>query len=211
MSLSLPAALVLRDRTNTDPLQVLALALDALVADGIWQAGRGWRRLRRARTLAPRHAAPASDAAEPLVAVDALLRRAVADHGAPLGAAEAGAWCAVHAERVVEHLARLTLDDLIARDLLARDETRLTPTRAGQDALATAAPPAAVRPSAHDALARADALAALSPLARDALEAYRAALGGHFPPGSVGSRIKRDLPTGGDNRTAAWRTGTGTY
>jgi hypothetical protein len=106
------AALVLHDRTNADPHQVLALALDALIASGVWTTGRAWRRARRVTTLAP-------------VAV-------------------------------------------------ARDDA-----------------------------ARGAALKTLSPPVRAFLKAYRNALGGRFPPGSVGSRIAATGTTNGDNRIAA--------
>lgn len=204
--MSVAAALVLRDRTNADPHQVLALALDELVAGGVWTTGRAWHRLRHVTTLAPAIAAPG---AEPLRALDAVLRRAVADLGAPLPAAHAGAWCAVHAEATVEGLARRTIEDLLARTLLVREERRLRVTTAGERLIATAAPPPAVHASARDDVTRAAALKTLSPPARAFLEAYRNALGGRFPPGSVGSRIPATLPTGGDNRKAAIWTGTG--
>ncbi|WP_445148996.1 hypothetical protein [Baekduia sp. Peel2402] len=204
MTIPIAAALVLRDRTNADHQQVLALALDALVADGTWKADRGWRRLRRVRTLTPaRQAAGTARHTEPLSALDQVLRRAAADLGTPLSVPTAGAWCALHAEGDVETLPRRTIDDLIAHGLLATDGSRFTVTRAGDDALATAKPPATVRPSAHDEATRVDALQTLSPLARDFLQAYRNALGSDLP--------KSGLPTGGDNQTAGWRTGTGTY
>lgn len=206
--MSAAAALVLRDRSNADPRQVLALALDELVASGVWTTGREWRRLRRARTLTPAAGAPPSDLAEPLRALDALLRRATADLGAPLAAADAGAWCAVHAEPAVEGLARRTLDDLVARDLLVREATRLRVTTAGERAIATSAPPPAVRASARDDATRAAALKTFSPAARAFLEAYRNALSGRFPPGSVGSRIAATVPPAGDNRQSAIWTGT---
>jgi hypothetical protein len=203
------AALVLRDRTNADPHQVLALALDELIADGVWTTGRGWRRLRRVRRLAPAGTGVAPGT-EPLHALDALLRRAVADLDAPLGVAEAGAWCAIHAEPTVEGLARRTLEDLLARTLLVREDKRLRVTTAGERLIATSAPPPAVHASARDDAIRAAALRTLSPPARAFLEAYRNALGGRFSPGSVGSRIAAPTTTGGDNRKAAIWTGTGT-
>jgi hypothetical protein len=206
---SAAAALVLRDRTNADPHQVLALALDELVAAGDWTAARRWRRLRRVATLTPA-AAVAPDLAEPLRAVDALLRRAAADLDAPLVAAHAGAWCAVHAEPAVEGLARRTLEDLLARTLLVREGTRLRVTTVGERQIVTSGPPPAVHASAGDDATRAAALETFSPTAREFLKAYRNALGGRFPPGSVGSRIAVSLPTGGDNRKAAVWTGTGT-
>lgn len=202
MTVPIAAALVLRDRTNADHQQVLAHALDALVADGTWRAGRAWRGLRRVRTLTPRRAA-AAGLPEPLAALDAILRRAAADLGTPLPVPAAGAWSALHAEGDVETLPRRALDSLLAAGLLASDGRRLTLTRSGEDALATARPPAAVRPSAHDDATREAALLTLSPLAQDFLIVYRDALGSDLP--------KPDLPSGGDNRTAAWRTGTMTY
>jgi hypothetical protein len=204
VTVPLAAALVLRDRTNADHLQVLALALDALVADGTWSSGRGWRRLRRVRTLTPRSAAaPARAPAEPLRAVDAILRRAAADLGTPLPVRAAGAWCALHAEGDVETLPRRALDALLADGLLTSDGRRFTLTRAAEDALATARPPATVRPGAHDDLTRIEALRTLSPPARAFIEAYWNSLGSDLP--------KSEIPTGGDNREAGWRTGTGTY
>jgi len=203
VTVPIAAALVLRDRTNADHQQVLALALDALVADGTWTAGRGWRRLRRVRTLTPARATADARHPEPLSALDRILRRAAADLGTPLSVPAAGAWCALRAEGDVETLPRQTIDDLIAQGLLATDGRRFTITRAGEDALATAKAPPAVRPSARDVETRAAALKTLSPLARDFLKAYRNALGSDLP--------KSGLPTGGDNREAAWRTGTGTY
>jgi hypothetical protein len=160
-------------------------------------------------TLTPADAPPpAAPAAEPLRALDALLRRAVADLDAPLGVAEAGAWSAVHAEPVVEGLARRTLDDLRARTLLVREERRLRVTTAGERLLATSAPPPAVHASARDDATRAAALKTLSPPARTFLIAYRNARGGRFPPGSVGSRIATTVPPAGDNRRSAIWTGT---
>jgi hypothetical protein len=194
------AALVLRDRTNADPHQVLALALDELLAGGVWTAGRGWRRLRRVDTLTPVGAAPG---VEPARALDALLRRSATDLDVPVAVAHAGAWCAVHAEATVEGMARRTIEDLVARGLLAREGTRLAPTADGERLLATASPPPAVRASAHDDATRAAALKTLSPPARAFLKAYRNALGGRFPPGSVGSRIAATGTTNGDNRIAA--------
>jgi hypothetical protein len=206
MTVPIAAALVLRDRTNADHQQVLALALDALVADGTWTAGRGWRRLRRVRTLTPARAAAAPGGRthpEPLSALDQILRRAAADLGAPLAVPTAGAWCALHAEGDVETLPRQAIDDLVARGLLATDGRRFTVTRAGDDALATAKPPPAVRPSARDDETRTSALQTLSPLARAFLKAYRNALGSDLP--------KSGLSTGGDNRIAAITRGMNTH
>jgi hypothetical protein len=202
---SAAAALVLRDRTNADPHQVVALALDELVAEGVWTPGRAWRRLRRVPTLRPVTDAPG---AKPLRTLDALLRRAVADLDAPLDVAAAGAWCAVHAEASVEGVARRTIEDLLARTLLVREERRLRVTTAGERLIATSAPPPAVHASARDDATRAAALRTFSPPARAFLKAYRNALGGRFPPGSVGSRIAATVPPAGDNRRSAVWTGT---
>ncbi len=200
--MGLAAALVLRDRTNADPHQVLALALDELVASGSWATGRARRRLRRVTTLAPAgDAGPPPDLAEPLRALDAWLRAAAADQGAPLSLPAAATWVAVHRRAAVDGLARRTIDDLLARGLLVRAGTRLTPAAAGERALAAAPPPLALHVSARDDATRAAALRALSPLARAFLEAYRntraAPYGG--VPGSVN----------GDNRQSAVRYGPG--
>lgn len=99
----------------------------------------------------------------------------------------------------MEALPRRTIEDFVARGLLATDGRRFSLTRAGDDALATARPPAAARVSARDDQTRAAALRTFSPHTRALLKAYRSALGGDLP--------KPDFPIGGDNRLAAVHRG----
>jgi hypothetical protein len=213
MSLPTAAGLVLRDRTNSDPLQVLTVAIDELVAAGVWVAGR--RGLRRRMTLAP--AAPeAPELVEPLRCTDALLRRAAAELGAPLTVVDAARRAAVHDRGVAALLPRRTIEDLVARGWLSRPELtrvvegvevvmpRLSLTARGSQQLAVAPP------TAEDPDERAAGLRALSRRGRVFVKAWTATpiVGNGFPAGSVGAGLPSEVPDNGSNTEAAIWTGT---
>jgi hypothetical protein len=212
--LTVATALVLRDRTNSDPHQVLAAAIDDLVATGVWVARK------RRRPWAPRAVfaltlatpAPPAGLAEPLRTVDALLRAAMKELDPPLTAAALGRWLAVRRPAAPAAAVRTTIEDLIARGLLQRTGTALKPTPAAETALAAAAPPPAVRPLARDPHRRADGLRALSRLGRQLITGWaEAPVGANgFPPGAVGAGVDASGQGNGDNVRAAVRTGTGT-
>lgn len=219
MSLPAAAGLVLRDRTNSDPLQVLTVAIDELVATGVWAAGR--RGLRRRMSLAP--AAPqAPELVEPLRGADALLRRAAAELGAPFTVVAAARRAAIHDRGTVALLPRRTIEDLVARGWLSRPELtrvvegvevvmpRLSLTARGSQQLAVAPPPAVARPTAEDPEERAAGRRALSRRGRAFVKAWAATpiVGNGFPAGSVGAGLASDVPDNGSNTEAAVWTGT---
>jgi hypothetical protein len=211
--LTVATALVLRDRTNSDPHQVLTAAIDDLVATGVWVAHK------RRRPWAPRAVfaltlaapAPPTGLAEPLRTVDALLRVALQELDLPLTAPALGRWLAVHRPAAPAAVVRTTIEDLIARGLLRRTGTALKPTSAGEVALAAAPPPPAVRPLARDPYRRADGVRALSRLGRQLVAGWEdAPLGANgFPPGTVGAGVDPSGQGNGDNARAAIWTGSG--
>jgi hypothetical protein len=179
MSLPAAAGLVLRDRTNSDPLQVLTAAIDELVAAGVWVAGR--RGLRRRMTLAP--AAPeAPELVEPLRCTDALLRRTAAELGAP--------FTVVEGVEVV--MPRLALTARGSRQLaVAPPPAVARPTAEDPDDRA-----AGLRALSRRGRAFVKAWTA-TPI-----------VGNGFPAGSVGAGIPSDVPSNGSNTEAAIWTGT---
>lgn len=196
------AALVLRDRTNSDPHQVLVAAIDDLIATGVWVARRRRRpwapRAVFTMTLAAPAPAPPAGLAEPLRTVDALLRAAMADLDPPLTAPALGRWLAVHRPAAPAAAVRTTIEDLIARALLKRTGTALRPTPAGDAALAASPPPPAVRPLARDRHRRAEGFRALSRLGRQLVTGWAEA--------PLGASAPRSGPAAGRSRVGA-RTG----
>jgi hypothetical protein len=212
--LPIATALVLRDRTNSDPHQVLAAAIDDLVAAGVWvvrQRRRPWAP-RAVCTLTLAAPAPPTGLAEPSRTADALLRAAMGELDPPLTAPALGRWLAVHRPAAPAAAVRATIEDLIARGLLQRTGTALKRTRDAEAALAASPPPPAVRPLARDASRRAEGLRALSRLGRQLVTGWaKAPLGANgFPPGAVGAGVDAGGQGNGDNVRAAVRTGTGT-
>jgi hypothetical protein len=189
-------ALVLRDRTNADPLHVFAAALDDLIEQGAW-AHRRVRRLpsfKLTDELTP--SADPLDLPEPLRTTDATLRRAAADLGAPLRTGSLGAWLARHADGVPSTTVKRTIEELVARGLLERSRPgALAPTVAGHAALAEDRPPD--RPS---------------PLGKRLLDAVEdTSIGAHgFAWGAIGSEVAGyGRSPNGDNVDAAFRYGWG--
>jgi hypothetical protein len=183
------ALLVLRDRTNSDPQQVLVTAIDDLVATGVWIARDERRGLRRRRVDV---LSPAADEApvlpEPLRYVDGVLRRVAVALGRPFSLQEAARRMALRGRRAPGEAVRRTIEELVERGLLERTpDLRLAP--AGAALLAASRPPVALRPTARDARARRDAIRALSPLGAAFVTAWAATPTGRggFAFGAVGS------------------------
>jgi hypothetical protein len=166
------AALVLRDRTNADPQQVFVTALYDLIGLGAWTHRRVRRlpSLRLTDELTPSPDAP--DLPEPLHTVDAALRRAAADIGAPLRTQPLAAWLARQAAGTPATAKTRTLEALIAGGLVERRGTHLASSAAGEAALARHPRlPARARLEAHDDVVRAAAIRSLGPLGARLIDA----------------------------------------
>jgi hypothetical protein len=187
-------ALVLRDRTNANPLHVLTAALDDLIEQGAWTHRRVRRlpTLRLTDELTP--AADPVDLPEPLRTTDATLRRAATDLGAPLRTAKLGAWLARHAEGVPSTTVKRTIEELVGRGLLERPRPgALAPTAAGTAALAQDPPPREPSPLGARLIA--------------AIEDTATGSGG-FAYDAIGAEVEGYGHTTTDNRAAAVYRGT---
>jgi uncharacterized membrane protein YgcG len=202
------AAVVLRDRTNSDPQQVLVTAIDDLVAAGVWGVTRRRRGLRRRRSdvLEPL-VAGSPVLVEPLAYADGVLRRIAAEQdGRPLDVQEVARRLAVKGRHAPGEAVRRTIADLLARGLLDRTGG-LGPSPAGAALLAQRPAPPALRPTARDPRARRDAIRALSPLGAAFVTAWAATPTGRggFAFGTVGS----GYDAGGHAVSGGWITGGG--
>jgi hypothetical protein len=206
------AALVLRDRTNADPQQVFVTALYDLIGLGAWTHRRVRRlpSLRLTDALTP--SADAPDLPEPLHSVDAALRRAVADLGAPLRTQPLAAWLARQAAGMPSAAKHRTLDALIADGLIERRGSHLASSAAGEAALARHPRlPARPRLEAIDDDVRAAALKSLGPLGARLIGAIAETPTGTrgFAWGAIGAEVGYESSRNGDNRDAAIRYGWG--
>jgi hypothetical protein len=200
------AAVVLRDRTNSDPQQVLVMAIDGLVAEGVWivtSERRGLRR-RRVDVLAPAAAQPPA-LPEPLRYVDGVLRRAVDAFERPFTLQEVARWMALRGRHAPSEAVRRTIEELVALGLLERAPS-LGLAAAGAALLAVSPASPALRPTARDERRRREAVRALSPLGAAFVTAWAAAPTGRggFAFGAVGSGF--DASGAG---SAGWSDGGG--
>jgi hypothetical protein len=206
------AALVLRDRTNADPQQVFVTALYDLIGLGAWTHRRVRRlpALRLTDELSP--AAEPLDLPEPLRGVDAALRRATADLGAPLRTERLAQWLARQATGLPSTAKKLTLEALIGDGLLERRGSHLATTAAGTAALA-ALPrlPERAKLESRDPDVRALAVKSLGPLGARLVRAIAATPTGNrgFAWGAIGAEVAGYDRPNGDNTAAAVRYGPG--
>lgn len=212
VSIPASAALVLRDRTNADPQQVFVTAVYDLIALGAWSHRRTRRlpSLRLTDELTP--AADALDLPEPLHTVDAALRRAAAELGAPLRTRPLATWLVRHAAGMPATATRRTLEALIRDGLLDRRGSHLATTAAGTTALAQHPRlPERARLESRDSFVHHAAMRSLGPLGARLIDAIAATPSGSrgFAWGAIGAEVSGYNHPNGDNRDAAIWTGGG--